>query len=271
MTGNWRNSSQIFPDPSGENYRLTLLIPSCISYCHTGLLRSGFSSHTLYISRVATALIRIRDSHITSTPPVQPANCFLSRIPPNNLLHSSNGGTMTNPRRQGKLWLLAIFLVSATGLSGQIISSSTVVGTGGSLASSATTTIQATLGQPIIGLSTPSRSLLWQGFWVPTMTAKASANTSISEHASVAARSLRCFPNPVSTSAMVTLQLPTTEEVTLVLHDPLGREVRTLINNEQRSGEVRLTLETEELPSGWYTLILSAGTEQLSLPVRIVQ
>ena len=44
------------------------------------------------------------------------------------------------------------------------------------------------------------------------------------------------YPNPFNPSTVVSYSLPTNSFVSLIIYDVLGREVKTLINNEQNSG-----------------------------------
>src|SRR3989304_8027152 len=44
------------------------------------------------------------------------------------------------------------------------------------------------------------------------------------------------YPNPFNPSTVISYSLPTNSFVTLIIYDLLGREVKTLINNEQNSG-----------------------------------
>jgi hypothetical protein len=45
----------------------------------------------------------------------------------------------------------------------------------------------------------------------------------------------------------------------LIVYDILGREVKTLINNQQKPGTYKATFNGENLPSGVYFYRLKAG------------
>ncbi len=176
---------------------------------------------------------------------------------------------MNRSTRPGKLLMLAVFLLSSIGLSAQTRTGPSVTAAGGVDAANGTTRLSGTIGQPIIGISA-TRIVAHQGFWVP-QSAGTSSIDPVAGAPATGIPTLRCFPNPVSSTATVLLHLPDEGPVSLRLLDPLGREIRSLIDNEKRTGDAELPFNTNELPSGWYTLILSAGDQRASLPVRIVQ
>ena len=67
------------------------------------------------------------------------------------------------------------------------------------------------------------------------------------------------YPNPFNPVTTISYQLPETEKVTLKVYDILGQEVKTLINEEQKSGLYEVKLDASALSSGIYFYKLQAG------------
>ncbi len=67
------------------------------------------------------------------------------------------------------------------------------------------------------------------------------------------------YPNPFNASTLVAYSLPNTSKVTLKLFDEGGREVQTLVNDYQKAGLYRITLDASDLTTGLYFYRLQAG------------
>ena len=69
------------------------------------------------------------------------------------------------------------------------------------------------------------------------------------------------YPNPFNPSTVISYQLPVSSKVTLIIYDLLGREVATLVNEEQSAGKYNYELQIRnyELASGVYFYRLQAG------------
>ena len=68
------------------------------------------------------------------------------------------------------------------------------------------------------------------------------------------------YPNPFNPSTKINYSLPVEGNVTLKIYDILGREVRTLINNEMKSaGQYTINFDASTLPSGVYLYRLQSG------------
>lgn len=71
------------------------------------------------------------------------------------------------------------------------------------------------------------------------------------------------YPNPFNPTTVISYQLPVNSEVRLEVFDMLGRNVATLINNEQKSaGSHQVTFEAGNLSSGVYIYRLSTNNGQ---------
>jgi 1,4-alpha-glucan branching enzyme len=60
------------------------------------------------------------------------------------------------------------------------------------------------------------------------------------------------YPNPFNPSTIIKYQIPEAGNVTLKIYDILGREVKTLVNEYQRSGTYEVAFSATNLSSGIY-------------------
>ena len=67
------------------------------------------------------------------------------------------------------------------------------------------------------------------------------------------------YPNPFNPSTAISYQLPVNSFVVLRVFDILGREVATLLNEQQRAGNHSVQFNAATLPSGVYFYRLEAG------------
>jgi hypothetical protein len=68
------------------------------------------------------------------------------------------------------------------------------------------------------------------------------------------------FPNPFNPSTQIKFSVGTTSFVSVKVFDALGREVRTLVNQQLETGAYATTLSAENLSSGMYYYTLQAGS-----------
>ncbi len=67
------------------------------------------------------------------------------------------------------------------------------------------------------------------------------------------------YPNPFNPSTTISYSLPQSGFVKLNVYDALGREIATLVNEKQQSGNYSVQFNAENLSSGVYFYKLSAG------------
>jgi len=67
------------------------------------------------------------------------------------------------------------------------------------------------------------------------------------------------YPNPFNPSTKISYDLPSASQVTLKIYDLLGREVRSLVNQEKPAGTYTVEFSAIDLPSGFYFYKLTAG------------
>lgn len=68
------------------------------------------------------------------------------------------------------------------------------------------------------------------------------------------------FPNPFNPSTLINFQLPVSSHVALKVYDVLGREVRTLVNEEKPAGSYSVKFDASSFPSGVYLYRIQTGT-----------
>ena len=67
------------------------------------------------------------------------------------------------------------------------------------------------------------------------------------------------YPNPFNPSTTIKFSIPSESHVILKIYDMLGREVRTLLNEEKVPGNYSVNFIAGNLPSGVYLYKLTAG------------
>ena len=68
------------------------------------------------------------------------------------------------------------------------------------------------------------------------------------------------YPNPFNPSTIIGYDLPKEGMVSIKIYDMLGREVKTLINEEKSTGSYNINFDASGLPSGVYFYRLQAGS-----------
>jgi hypothetical protein len=60
------------------------------------------------------------------------------------------------------------------------------------------------------------------------------------------------YPNPFNPATIINYQIPVNSRVELKIYDMLGREIETLVNESQNTGDYSVTFNASNLPSGVY-------------------
>lgn len=81
---------------------------------------------------------------------------------------------------------------------------------------------------------------------------------------------LKAYPNPMTTSTYAEYEVPD-GHVLLQLYDPLGRLVKTYVNQHQPKGSYKVWIENEGFRLGNYHLRLQSGPLQKTLNVIVVR
>ncbi len=69
---------------------------------------------------------------------------------------------------------------------------------------------------------------------------------------------LQNYPNPFNPSTTISYQIPYQSKVTLKIYDVLGREAKTLVNEEQPAGNYKVNFDASRLASGVYFYRITA-------------
>jgi photosystem II stability/assembly factor-like uncharacterized protein len=67
------------------------------------------------------------------------------------------------------------------------------------------------------------------------------------------------YPNPFNPSTEINYSLPQTDYVTLKVYDILGKEITTLVNEEQSAGNYEISFDAKNIVSGIYFYRIQAG------------
>jgi len=169
-------------------------------------------------------------------------------------------------RLSALLLLGALVSLAHSSANAQAGADRSVIGSGGVNAANAAFHIAGTLGQPIIGSAITLHRTAWQGFWYTE-----SSTSAVAPVPGTTSALLTCSPNPISRSAIVTMNVPEKGNVTLTLHDLLGRTVMTLQSTLRESGEFSVEMNTEDLPEGRYTVRYTHALGETTLPVLVVK
>lgn len=174
-------------------------------------------------------------------------------------------------RWKGGAILTGVLLIAApqarSQLAGEGLALPTPVAAAGAvLTTNGTHSVRGTIGQAVIGNLRATGTTADLGFWHPLPRTAA--------HVPVAggdALNLHATPNPFNAVTQVAITNPQNQHVSLVLFNLIGQPLRTILDNVQPEGTMNIDLNAHDLPSGRYTLILSAGDELRTISLLLVK
>ena len=67
------------------------------------------------------------------------------------------------------------------------------------------------------------------------------------------------YPNPFNPSTTISYDIPKTSFVKISVNDILGKEIKTLVNEQNNSGHYEIIFDAKELAAGIYYYTISAG------------
>jgi hypothetical protein len=79
------------------------------------------------------------------------------------------------------------------------------------------------------------------------------------------------YPNPFNPSSVIRFKLPRESYVSLRVYNPLGQEVRTLIDGTRSAGVYEVRFDAAGLPSGMYIYRMKAGEFVQSRRILLVR
>ena len=67
------------------------------------------------------------------------------------------------------------------------------------------------------------------------------------------------YPNPVTPATTISYSVPMTAQVSIIVTDMFGREVRTLMNAREEAGNHSVSFDATGLNSGHYFVTMRSG------------
>ena len=158
-----------------------------------------------------------------------------------------------------RLLLVVIAVLSfAAAASGQYQISQSVVGSGGGMTSGASWELIGTVGQPASGVVTGVSYTNEIGFWYQPGWILTGVPESGEPFPTVFSLEQN-QPNPFNPVTTLRFSVPEQSRVTIRLYNVMGREVRTLVDEDLEAGHHTMTLSGEGLPSGVYFCRMEAA------------
>jgi hypothetical protein len=169
------------------------------------------------------------------------------------------------------MWLLVA--IAAVGLTlpaaAQTRMTSSVVASGGGVASGSGIILNGTIGQPVIGPAAGASTRVLQGFW-HTTGKPATLDVAVTGSA-ISEMQADVSPNPCSGSTVLRLAVAARTDLRVGLYDLLGNEVELLYDGSVEPGEMRIGLDASNLPTGRYTIRVVAAKGSRTLPLLVVR
>ncbi len=132
--------------------------------------------------------------------------------------------------------------------------------------------LNATVGQPVIGLITGAQAEGSQGFWQGTHARLSGVDTD--ETQGMNTRSLlhlSARPNLVTETTTLSFTVPETQEVFLALYNTLGQHVQQVVDAQYKAGPATVEVNMKGLPTGSYTAVLRVGKQQETTTLHFVE
>ncbi len=88
---------------------------------------------------------------------------------------------------------------------------------------------------------------------------KAVVKNNLNQGENITSYFVGCYPNPFNPSTIINYQLPEAGMISLRIFDTMGREIKTLINEQKAKGSYNISFDASHLSSGVYFYQLRAG------------
>lgn len=141
----------------------------------------------------------------------------------------------------------------------------------GATATDGNSLVSGTVGQTLIGRVVSGNDIVGEGFWytlpVPNI-ADVPGNPAVAGTAVVLHQNT---PNPFSGTTTIAFDLASSGHVSLKLFDAMGKEVRTLIDGGRQAGRTTVTLNAEQLESGYYLARLTANGVSRTIAMTVIR
>jgi hypothetical protein len=159
---------------------------------------------------------------------------------------------------RGLLLTGAVIVLSAASAIAQYSVQSSVIGSGGAPMSNGTYSMNGTIGQAVVGVTTGAPYVALQGFWHNAILTPNSVNPTPGYASGYELE--QNFPNPFNPSTVIRFSIPERVKVTLRVLNLLGEEIAREIDGEvMESGKYEVNFLAKGIPSGTYVYRLEAG------------
>lgn len=133
---------------------------------------------------------------------------------------------------------------------------------GGGTSSSANVTLKGSVGQVFAATATGTNVNASAGFW-PAVYLKGEVTAIGPKNPQQALPDKfsldPAYPNPFNPTTTIRYALPQASKVRLTVYNMLGRQIKTLVNQQQKAGTHEVTFHSSQLSSGTYIYRIEAG------------
>lgn len=123
---------------------------------------------------------------------------------------------------------------------------------GSEISSSPSSRTTSSIGQPFIGRSQGTSSIVVSGFLADTLLRGQVVSVNEPGTLPTTYELYQNYPNPFNPATAIRYQLPVSAFVTLKVYDIVGREVATLVSDPQEPGTYTIEWDAREIASGVY-------------------
>ncbi len=148
----------------------------------------------------------------------------------------------------------------------QVMLQKVVIAAGGNPSSNATTRVNATAGQAVIGMTASASAKAELGFW----TSEKVANDAVSAAMATEDFTISAWPNPASGLTKIQVALPQSAALDVRLFDLNGREVKMLFNGASQSQSQAFNVDLSEIASGTYIIAARIPGEMVQKRISII-
>lgn len=127
------------------------------------------------------------------------------------------------------------------------------------------------IGQPLVGTSQGSTSMVVSGFLADTLLRGRIVSVKQQDALPTTYELFQNYPNPFNPVTTITYQLPATAFVTLKVFDIVGREVTTLVSEPQQPGYYSVAWNAGGIASGVYFYHIHAGSFSATRKLMLVR
>jgi hypothetical protein len=164
--------------------------------------------------------------------------------------------------------VLALGLTALSSASAQTWMPRAVVTPGGGHTSSATTAMDLTLGQPVVGTASSTTTRGQFGFWLNTTVL---SSVDLAEAGAGSIMALNIAPNPVTESGSIEVTLAQSGPVEISLYDMQGRQSRMLFAGSHEAGRLSIPIDARALANGTYFVAVSVPGGMVQHPLTVVR